>query len=169
MKNSLTKVFVTFFSLVLLSLPIVAQVGKLANQSQDRLIKSEVETANSMLQAIFKKHKLGEMSLEQAKKLGADLLRELRYGEDGYFWADTEEGVNVVLYGRKDVEGKNRLEAKDEHGTSFIKELISAGKNGGGYVEYWFTKKGKSSPEAKRSYALLFQPFGWVVGTGYYR
>ena len=69
--------------------------------AQDLLIKSEVETAVSMLQAIYTKHQQGAMTLEKAKELGADLLRELRYGTDGYFWADTLEGVNVVLYGRK--------------------------------------------------------------------
>ena len=169
MKNGLTITLVMFLYLVLFSLPIIGQVETLEDSSQDKLIKNQVETAISMLQAIFVKHQAGEMSLEHAKKLGADLLRELRYGTEGYFWADTEKGVNVVLYGRKDVEGKNRLEAKDEHGTFYIKELIAAGKNGGGYVEYWFTKKGKDIAEAKRSYVLLFEPFGWVVGTGYYR
>ncbi len=170
MKNGLTKMFIAFLFLALFTFPIKAQIEKLENSSQDLLIKSEVETAVSMLQAIFAKHQADEMSLEHAKKLGADLLRELRYGVDGYFWADTEVGVNVVLYGREDVEGKNRLEAKDEHGTFFIKELLAAGKeDGGGYVEYWFTKKGKKSAEPKRSYVLLFKPFGWVVGTGYYK
>lgn len=170
MKNGLTRVFMISIYLVLAFLPISAQVGKLENVSQDMLIKNEVETAISMLQAIYVKYEAEEMPLKQAMKLGADLLRELRYGADGYFWADTEEGVNVVLYGREDVEGKNRLEAKDEHGTFFIKELLAAGaKDGGGYVEYWFTKKGESKAEAKRSYVLLFKPFGWVVGTGYYR
>jgi signal transduction histidine kinase len=37
------------------------------------------------------------MTIWPAKKLGADLLRGLHYGVDGYFWADTEGGVNVVL------------------------------------------------------------------------
>jgi len=170
MKNGLLKILMTFLSIVLLSLPIIAQVDKMENSFQDQLIKNEVETAVSMLQAIFVKHQAGEMSFKEAKKLGADLLRELRYGTEGYFWADTEEGVNVVLYGRKDVEGKNRFEAKDEHGTFYIKELLAAGKeDGGGYVEYWFTKKGKKTAEPKRSYVLHFKPFGWVIGTGYYR
>jgi len=56
----------------------------------------------SMLKALHTRHQKGEMALEKAKQLGVDLLRELRYGTEGYFWADTKEGVNVVLYGRKD-------------------------------------------------------------------
>jgi methyl-accepting chemotaxis protein len=137
--------------------------------SQDRLIKSQVETAVSLLQAIHAKHQKGEMTLAKAKELGADLLRELSYGPDGYFWADTTEGVNVVLYGRKDVEGRNRLEDQDPKGTFYVKEFLAKAKAGGGYVDYWFVRKGQTAPQPKRSYVLRFEPFGWVVGSGYYR
>jgi methyl-accepting chemotaxis protein len=139
------------------------------SSTQDALIKSEVETAVSMLQGIYAQSQKGTMTLEEAKVLGADLLRDLTYGTDGYFWADTTEGVNVVLYGRKDVEGRNRLEDKDENGVFYVKELLAAGAAGGGYVEYSFAKKGETTPQSKRSYVAPFQPFGWVVGTGYYR
>jgi methyl-accepting chemotaxis protein len=169
MKNSLLTILGALLNVPVLCLSAVAQPEKMVNFSeQDLVIKNEVETAVSMLQAIFAKHQQGEMTLEQAKRMGADLLRELRYGNDGYFWADTTEGVNVVLYGRKDVEGRNRLENKDVKGNFYIKELIAKGTAGGGYVEYWFPKKGESRPQPKRSYALLFNPFGWVIGTGYY-
>lgn len=137
--------------------------------SKDLLIKSEVETAVSMLAAIDMKYKKGEMSLEEAKRLGADLLRELRYGDEGYFWADTEEGVNVVLYGRKDVEGKNRFDAQDSNGVFYIKRFIALAESGGGFIEYHFPKKGENTPLPKRSYVLGFKPFGWVVGSGYYK
>jgi methyl-accepting chemotaxis protein len=137
--------------------------------AQDVLIKSQVETAVSMLQAIHAKYQQGEMTLEQARKLGADLLRELRYGTDGYFWADTATGVNVVLYDRKDVEGRNRIEDKDPKGIFYVKEFLAKGKAGGGYVEYWFTRLGENAPQPKRSYVMSFKPFGWVIGTGYYR
>lgn len=136
--------------------------------AQDLLIRSEVETAVSMLQAIVTKHRQGEMTLEKAKKLGADLLRDLKYGTEGYFWADTLEGVNVVLYAREDVEGRNRLEDKDAKGTFYVKDFIAKGKAGGGFVEYLFTKKGQTDPRPKRSYVLFFEPFGWVIGSGYY-
>jgi len=170
MKRTLIIVFVVLLNAAFLCPPASARAGKLENSSaQDLLIKSEVETAVSMLQAIFKKHQQGELTLEQAKKLGADLLRELRYGTEGYFWADTTEGVNVVLYGRKDVEGTNRLEDKDHQGTFYIKEFLAKSKAGGGYVEYWFPKKGYTIIQPKRSYVLQFKPFGWVIGSGYYR
>lgn len=139
-----------------------------SSAAQDLMIKSQVETAISMLQTVYSKHQNGELTLEQAKQLGADLLRGLRYGKEGYFWADTTEGANVVLYGRTDVEGKNRLEFKDYKGKFIVKEFIAKARGGGGYVDYWFPKENQSVPLRKRGYVQLFEPFGWVVGTGYY-
>jgi len=170
MKKVVMAVCVGVLYVVVLCLPVASQAGAQGGAAaQDLLIKSEVETAVSMLQAIYTRHRQGDMTLEQAQKLGADLLRELRYGREGYFWADTTEGVNVVLYGRSDVEGKNRIEARDHQGTFYIKEFMAQAEAGGGYVEYWFPRKGETTATPKRSYVLPFTPFGWVIGTGYYR
>lgn len=170
MKKVMISVLIGLMSVWVFCLSAVAQTQSPANAAaQDLLIKSEVETAVSMLGAIHAKYQRGELTMEKAKKLGADLLRELRYGTEGYFWADTTEGVNVVLYGRKDVEERNRINDKDSRGTYYVKDFLTKAKAGGGYVEYWFTKKGQAKEQAKRSYVLPFKPFGWVVGTGYYR
>ncbi len=67
------------------------------------------------------------------------------------------------------MEARNRLEDQDAKGKHYVKEFLAKGKAGGGYVEYWFPKKGQNAPQPKRSYVLLFKPFGWVVGSGYYR
>jgi len=170
MKKVLMTVFVGFLSAWIFCLSAAAQTPMPANvAAQDLLIKSEVETAVSMLGAINARQQRGEMTMEKAKQLGADLLRDLQYGTEGYFWADTTEGVNVVLYGRKDVEGRNRIKDKDSKGTYYIKYFLAKAKAGGGYVEYWFPKKGQTIEQSKRAYVLPFKPFGWVVGTGYYR
>jgi methyl-accepting chemotaxis protein len=136
MKKVLMTVMAGLRGAVVLFVFALAQAERPENSAaQDLLIKSEVETAVSMLQAIYAKHQQREITLNKAKKLGANLLRELRYGTDGYFWADTTEGVNVVLYGRKDVEGRNRLEDKDPKGTYYVKGFLAKGKAGDGYVE----------------------------------
>ncbi len=133
----------------------------------DNLVKSEVQTAVSLLQTVYDSQTRGEITPEQARKMGADILRKLKYGQDGYFWADTEEGVNVVLLG-KDAEGKNRLNAQDKKGNYFIKDILKNGMSGGGYADYYFPKPGSDMPLPKRAYSLEFKPFQWVVGTGNY-
>ena len=139
-------------------------------EKHDLVIKTQVETAVSMLDALYQKSQKGEFSIDEAKQKGADLLRELRYGgnEDGYFWADTTDGINVVLYGKPDVEGINRWNSY-VGGVYHVRETIKNGmKEGGGYTDYYFPKKDESILLPKRGYSLLFEPFGWVVGTGYY-
>jgi methyl-accepting chemotaxis protein len=137
---------------------------------QDKVVKNEVVSAVEMLTALNNKVQNGEMTLAKAKKLGADLIRDMRYGDkkDGYFFVDTTEGVNVVLYGDKATEGRNRINDNAD-GVYYVKELIKAGqKADGDFVNYMYPKKGEGMAKQKRSYALEFKPFGWVVGTGYY-
>jgi methyl-accepting chemotaxis protein len=135
----------------------------------DSQAKSQVELAVGILRHVYKHHEEGLLTLEEAKKLGAELVRDLRFGKDGYFWVDTREGVNVVMLGKESVEGKNRLDVQDKKGKYLIQEIIKAGmQEGGGYTDYWFPKPGSDAPLPKRSYSLYFKPFDWVVGTGNY-
>lgn len=137
-------------------------------QNFDANIKQQVENACSMLQTVADKEKNGEYTKEQAEKIGADLLRNLKYGTDGYFWADTYDGTNVVILG-KDIEGKNRLDSVDANGFKLVKAIIEAGRNPeGGYVDYYFPKPNETEPLPKRSYSIAFEPFQWVIGTGNY-
>ncbi|MCR4732354.1 MAG: cache domain-containing protein, partial [Lachnospiraceae bacterium] len=70
-----------------------------------RELKNHTQIAVSIIEEYHKKQENGEMTEEEAKKAAADAIRELRYDDDnGYFWVDTVEGVNVVLLGR-DTEG----------------------------------------------------------------
>ncbi len=134
----------------------------------DLNIKNQVENAVSLINNIYKKQVAGEYTEEEAKRLAADLVRELRYGDNGYFWIDTYEGDNVVLLGNE-TEGTNRYESKDVNGFYLIKAIIENGrKEGGGFTDYWFPKSGETEASPKRGYSLAFEPYQWVVGTGNY-
>ena len=136
--------------------------------SYDQSIKEQVDGVISLLQEINAEYEAGEYTLEEAKKLAADEVREMRYGEAGYFWIDESDGTNVVLLG-SDTEGTNRMETKDADGYQMVKEIIRvAVEDGGGYVDYVFPKEGETESSPKRSYSAYFEPFDWVVGTGNY-
>jgi len=49
-----------------------------------------------------------------------------------------------------------------------IKELIAAAQKGGGLVQYHFPKVKEGKPLPKFSYALSFEPYKWMIGTGIY-
>lgn len=134
----------------------------------DQSIKEQVDGVISLLDTINNQYKAGKYTLEEAKQLAADEVREMRYGDAGYFWIDQSDGTNIVLLG-SDTEGTNRMEAKDANGYHMVKEIIRvAVEDGGGYADYVFPKEGETESSPKRSYSAYYEPFDWVVGTGNY-
>ena len=77
--------------------------------SYDEQIKAQVDNVISLCQSIYNRYEKGEYTLDEAEKLAADQIRDLRYGNNGYFWVDTYDGTNVVLLGN-DTEGTNRMQ-----------------------------------------------------------
>ena len=134
----------------------------------DRLIKSEVQTAMSLLHGIYERHKKGEFTLEQAKKISANLLMTLKFGTDGYIFAYTMEGISVAHPNPKNV-GTSRYDIQDPKGNYIVRDFLKEGVNpDGGYTVYWYPKEGSTVPLPKRSYVVRFEPFKWIVGTGNY-
>ncbi|WP_159438757.1 methyl-accepting chemotaxis protein [Alkalispirochaeta americana] len=174
--------FVTILAITLASLVIISDSNRAAlddldqelRTSFDRLIRFQVETAYTMLEELDRLAREGILSREAAYETGVSLLREIRYAlhpedtADGYFWADTGEGVNVVLYGREDVEGKSRINLQDALGNYLIQDILAAAMAGGDFVNYYFPKMGETEPEPKRSYSIYFEPFDLAIGTGAY-
>ncbi|MBE6063710.1 MAG: methyl-accepting chemotaxis protein [Clostridium butyricum] len=140
---------------------------KTMNDAYNKNIENQVDSVISLLNNIYSEYKEGIYTEEEAKKLAADLVREMRYGESGYFWIDTYDGDNVVLLGSS-TEGTNRINAVDSNGYKMVADIIKNGKNGGGYTEYYFPKEGETVSSPKRAYSKAFEPFNWVVGTGNY-
>ena len=130
-------------------------------------LKYETEEAMSICAFMYAKHQAGEMTLEEAKKQSADIIRELRYNEgSGYFWVDTSQGINVVLLGR-DTEGQSRWDATDSSGNKYIQMMIQNGlQDGGGYTSLMFAKPNETEELPKINYTAYYEPFDWVMGTG---
>lgn len=139
-----------------------------SRQNYDDSIKEQVGVVISLLSEINNEYKSGKYTLDEAKKIAADEIRQMRYGEAGYFWVDQSDGKNIVLLGNS-TEGTNRMNTKDAEGYQMVKEIIRvAVQDGGGYTDYVFPKEGETEPSPKRSYSEYFKPFDWVVGTGNY-
>ena len=138
-------------------------------ENYDVTIKDQVGVVMSLLSEINDQYKAGVFaSLDEAKTVAAEEVRQMRYGDSGYFWVDTSNGTNVVLLGG-DSEGTNRMETTDGNGYQMVKEIIRvAVEEGGGYVDYVYPKEGETESSPKRSYSEYFEPFDWVVGTGNY-
>ena len=146
----------------------VSSIKDLLYDDYDTQIKGQVENVITLLEEEYENFQNGLITEDEAKKAAADIVRELRYGDSGYFWIDTYDGDNIVLPGSK-TEGTNRLNEKDSHGKEMIKEIIQNGRQAdGGYTEYYYPKQGSTEDSLKRAYSKAFEPWQWVIGTGNY-
>lgn len=186
MKNLSVRIKMTMITILVVILSFVACLISLTDLQQvkqksldelevsirenyDTTIKDQVGVVISLLSEINDQYKAGVFeSVDEAKTVAAEEVRQMRYGDSGYFWVDTSNGTNVVLLGG-DSEGTNRMETTDGNGYQMVKEIIRvAVEEGGGYVDYVYPKEGETESSPKRSYSEYFEPFDWVVGTGNY-
>jgi len=59
-----------------------------SRQSYDDSIKEQVGVVISLLTEINEEYKAGTYTLDEAKQIAAEEVRQMRYGEAGYFWID---------------------------------------------------------------------------------
>ena len=159
---------VSTYSTIRANKSLLASLENTMRNDFDKSIKEQVQSVMAILDHFNTTYGKGELTIDEAKKQAADIIRDLKYGKEGYFWIDTVDGVNVVLLG-KDAEGKSRIDVKDANGLLLIQEIIKNGtQEDGGYTDYYFPKSGGTEPLPKRGYSKLYKPFNWVVGTGNY-
>ncbi|MCP5961454.1 cache domain-containing protein, partial [Klebsiella pneumoniae] len=58
---------------------------------------------------------------------------------------------------------------RDPDGFAVFNEFVSLAKaKGAGIVNYRWPKPGAQAPVEKTSYIQLFEPWGWIIGSGVY-
>lgn len=139
----------------------------------DNMIKSEVETAVTIVDFYFMYYQEGKMDEVTAKETAIAAIKTLVYHDEGYFWIDDTDGNLIAHPIQPENEGNNRIDLQDPNGVYLIKEIIKAAKdnNNNGFTDYMWVKPedtdtNKLSP--KRAYSKLFEPWNWVVSTGNY-
>jgi methyl-accepting chemotaxis protein len=70
---------------------------------------------------------------------------------------------------KPELDGKDVSNDADPNGKLLFIEFVKTVRaSGAGYVDYLWPKPGSSVPVRKISYVKLFEPWGWVVGSGLY-
>ncbi len=128
-----------------------------------------VESAVSATAFYAKKAEEGEISVEEAKEQAKNLIRSIRYGDDGYLFAFDTDGVGIAHALYRELEGHKQLDLKDAKGVPITKKLVEAVRGGDGYVFYHYRKAGKGLElYPKLTYSKLFAPWDWIIVTGVY-
>jgi methyl-accepting chemotaxis protein len=105
--------------------------------------------------------------MEDAQKA----IAQLRYGPTNtdYFWINDLAPTMIMHPIKPQLDGKDLSDIKDPHGKKLFVEFANVCRDKGeGFVDYMWPLPGHDEPVPKLSYVKLFNPWGWVVGTGIY-
>lgn len=112
-----------------------------------------------------------EAAEQRFKEDAKQAIAQLRYGPKGkdYFWINDMEPRMVMHPIKPELDGKDLSGSKDPNGKKLFVEFVNVCREKGeGFVDYMWPLPGHDEPVPKLSYVKLFEPWGWVVGTGIY-
>ena len=136
----------------------------------DRLLRGRVLEAHSVASHLYSEL-LSKGALEGAEELIREALRPVRFNNSrGYFFAFDLNGVEKLFADRPELEGVNMLEIQGGEGEFVVRDMLNlVGDKGEGFYEYSWSKPGREGMgHRKLAYVKLFEPLGWVIGTGEY-
>lgn len=126
-------------------------------------------TAHTIVQGFYNLSLSEKMNQNDAMKMALQALRQARYDEDGYFWINDLDGFMILHPAMPHLENTNVSQVTDGKGFFLFQEFVKQAKAGGGWVEYLWAKPNRAILSVpKLSYVTLFEPWGWVIGTGLY-
>lgn len=137
--------------------------------SRNDQIKTAVESAFNILDYYHQKEVAKEITKEQAQSMAMSVVKSLRYDGQEYFWIN-DMHPNMVMHPFKpELDGKDLSQNKDPNGFYLFNEFVKVAKEKQkGFVSYMWPKPGQDKPVEKTSYVQLYEPWGWIIGSGVY-
>jgi methyl-accepting chemotaxis protein len=126
------------------------------------------EVATGVIESFYQQAQQGAYTEQEAKEYALAAINNMHYDKKEYFWVNTTNYI-MLAHPKQKLVGKNIENIKDPNGVNvFVKMVQTVNEKGEGFVAYQWNKVGDDNPTDKISYVKLFQPWGWVVGTGIY-
>ncbi len=138
------------------------------SEEREGKVRSLAEVARSIAADHHSRAVAGEFSQQEAQERAKAVLRAIRFDGSEYIFAYSSAGISLVMGPRPELEGTEMADQKDPTGKMIMRELLGAARAGGGHVDYLWPKPGSTEPVGKISYAVMFEPWDWMIGTGLY-
>lgn len=139
-------------------------------ESRKQTMRSLVESAHGVLTNLYNLSTSGQLTEDQAKKQAIQLIENMKYQNNEYFFILNKNAVIVAHGGSPAAKGKDLSRTKTEDGAFVFADMARVGQRSerAGYFSYKWPKPGETNPQPKESYAKAFTPWNWSVGTGNY-
>ena len=136
------------------------------------LIHEMTSSAYSLLDYYHSMESRGLMEPDTAKVQAMTAISSIRYGDSlkDYFWITDRHPKMIIHPYRPDLNGEDLTDFRDSRGKTIFVEFVRAvAPTGESYVEYmWQWNDDSTRIVPKISYVKLFEPWGWIIGTGIY-
>ncbi|HKI81018.1 MAG TPA: cache domain-containing protein [Pseudodesulfovibrio sp.] len=156
-------------SIFLYLLPSIKQA--LLDAQKEKVVEL-TDTVTGTLAHLNEMAERGEITLDYAKELGAEFVKQTRYGPNAknYFWITNMTPRMVMHPYRPDLDGQDLTGYRDKEGKRIFMEFVRAArKSQDAFVDYYWQWRDQPDRIAhKLSHVRLFAPWGWVIGTGLY-
>ncbi|AZC63429.1 methyl-accepting chemotaxis protein [Pseudomonas chlororaphis] len=160
---------VAVLMLMTLGMLMLKQIHDDLYQAKAQKTQHVVQTANGVLAYFQSLESAGSLDRATAQKQALSAIRGLRYDQSDYFWINDLTPVMVMHPTNLKLDGQNLSAIRDPDGFAVFNEMVAIAKaKGAGMVNYRWPKPGANEPVQKTSYVQLFQPWGWIIGSGVY-
>jgi methyl-accepting chemotaxis protein len=125
-------------------------------------LEHSVQIAQSIIDPIYRSSAPGDL---EARARAVELLKQLGYGKDGYFFGYDSQSVRV-FWANKDVKiGTSFKDFQDPNGVYVVNALVEAGKSGSHFQAYSFPAPDSDRVASKIGYALYLDKWDLMIGT----
>jgi len=160
---------VSVLMLFVLAATLLKQIHDDLYQAKAEKTMHVVQTASGILAYYQGLEAAGTMPREAAQQQALKEIKGLRYSQNDYFWINDLQPVMIMHPTNPKLEGQNLSAIRDPDGFAVFNEMVTVVKSkGAGLVNYRWPKPGATDPVKKTSYVQLFQPWGWILGSGVY-
>lgn len=144
-----------------------------AMMERKRIMIHEITTsAYSLLDHYHSLELKGSLEKEEAQEQARAAISSIRYGETlkDYFWITDLHPRMIDHPYRPDLNGQDLTGFRDPNGKAVFVEFVRAvALKGESYVDYmWQWNDDSTRVMPKLSYVRLYEPWGWIIGTGIY-
>ncbi|MDO9182624.1 MAG: cache domain-containing protein [Bacteriovorax sp.] len=145
-------------------------INKFQTQMIEKVPESSVRTIYSVIDNYGKKVLAKEMSEDQAKKEVLNQIQNIRLNGGNYFWIHNLKNIMIIHPIKNALNGTDVSAIKDPNGNSIFTDMINlVQKNHGeGTYNYLWPKPEEKESKEKTSFIKLYEPWGWIIGSGMY-